>query len=132
MGAVLGVHLVADEPRIAAAVFAVGGSTTVPERVAGGLAAGWLMGANPEQAASRLGDRPVLMLQADEDELFSREAAFALYEACPGRKEISFFPGSHSMWRHPRQWNRRMLAFFRETLRPDPVVLREPEEGNRS
>jgi hypothetical protein len=119
MGAVLGVHLVAAEPRIAAAVFAVGGSFGEPvgDGSAGAPAVGWLGGANPEEAASRLGDRPVLMVQADEDEVFSRESAFALYGAFPGRKEISFFPGTHSVWRHPGQWNRRMLAFFRETLR---------------
>jgi dienelactone hydrolase len=118
MGAVLGVHLVAAEPRIAAAVFAAGASgESARDGTATGPAVGWLSGANPEEAASRLGGRPVLMVQADEDEVFSREAAFALYGAFRGRKEISFFPGTHSVWRHPGQWNRRMLAFFHETLR---------------
>jgi len=119
MGAVLGVHLVAAEPRIAAAVLAVGGSLRgfAEERTRRGQAEERLSGANPEEAAFRCGDRPVLMVQADEDEVFSRKAALALYDAFPGRKEITFFPGTHAAWRHPGQWNRRMLAFFHETLR---------------
>lgn len=134
MGAVLGVRLVAAEPRIAAAVFAVAGSATVPgaEQAGGGPAMGWANGEGLEEAAARLGDRPVLMVQADEDEVFSREAACALYGMFSGRKEISFFPGSHSVWRYPAQWNRRMLAFFHETLGTGPASAPEAPAGRRS
>lgn len=104
MGGVFGVHLLAAEPRIRSAVLAVTG------RVGGSP------GTDPAAVAARI-DRPVLMLQADADEVFSRDDAFGLYDALgTGHKEICFLPGTHAVWRRPAHWNRRMLAFVAETL----------------
>jgi dienelactone hydrolase len=118
MGAVLGVHLMAADRRIDAAVLAVGGAPPVGvEEILGEASLTARAAADLSRAASGMGDRPVLMVQADRDEVFSRASALALYDALTGRKEISFFPGTHSAWRHPGQWSRRMTAFFDETLR---------------
>jgi dienelactone hydrolase len=115
MGAVMGCHLVAAEPRITAAVLVVGGSTvvSVPERFddAGGLERA-LAHTDPGIPASRIAPRPVLMLNADGDEIFSRRSALALYDSLRPPKEITFFPGTHAAWRSPAQWNRRMLEFL--------------------
>lgn len=108
MGGVFGVHLMAGEPRISGAVFAVAGCTTARCGEAN----------DPCDAARSLGGRPVLMVQADSDELVPRAAAFSLYDALgTTRKEICFLPGTHADWLHPARWNRRMLSFFAETLR---------------
>jgi hypothetical protein len=42
---------------------------------------------------------------------FSRRSILALYDALGDARELVFFPGTHSRWRHPRQWNRRMWEF---------------------
>ena len=120
MGALFGVHLAAGDDRVAAAVLAVGGSTRVatPERFGAETSArvaGDLEVTDPAVAARRV-RCPVLMLQADRDEVFSRESAFALYDAFECRKEIAFLPGTHAEWRHPAQWNRRMRGFFEDVL----------------
>jgi alpha-beta hydrolase superfamily lysophospholipase len=110
MGAVFGVFLLVAESRIRAAVLAVGGFFDPGDGPDPGAA-------DAVGVAGRLGDVPVLMVQADGDEVFSRDAAFALYEALGSdRKEISFLPGTHTQWCRPARWNRRMLRFFAETL----------------
>ena len=50
------------------------------------------------------------------DEVFSRESALALYDALRAPKEITFFPGTHAVWRSPKQWYRRIEGFLREHL----------------
>lgn len=111
MGALFGVHLMAAEPRVRAAVLAAGGCREADRAVAA--------------AAVRVGGRPVLMVQADRDEVFSRDAAFVLYEALgTPEKEIDFLPGTHSVWRRPAVWNRRMLAFFETSLRGPVEAIR--------
>lgn len=115
MGAVLGCHLLAEDERLRAGILVVGGSTvvSVPERFddvdEDTLAR--LALTDPEIPAARIAPRPVLMLNADDDEIFSHRSAMALYEALDHPKEISFFPGRHAVWRNPRQWMRRQTEF---------------------
>jgi len=99
MGTHYGVPAIAADARFGAAAFVVGGA--------------------PVDAVGRAADvapRPVLMLNADADEVFPRDAALALYDAFRPPKEITFFPGTHAVWRSPAQWYRRLERFFRDTL----------------
>jgi pimeloyl-ACP methyl ester carboxylesterase len=119
MGAVMGCHLLAEDPRLSAGILVVGGSTvvSVPERfddVDDALRARLSM-TDPELPAARVAPRPVLMLNADQDEIFSRRSAMALYDAFGHPKEISFFPGRHARWRKPAQWYQRMWDFVEHT-----------------
>jgi len=119
MGAVMGCHLLAEDDRLRGGILVVGGSSvvSVPERFddVDDELTGRLMLTDPELAAARIAPRPVLMLNADDDEVFSRRSALALYDALGHPKEISFFPGRHARWRNPRQWNRRMWYFLEDT-----------------
>lgn len=123
MGAVMGCHLLAEEPRLRAGILVVGGSTvvSVPERFddVDAELRERLAITDPELPAARVGPRPVLMLNADRDEIFSRRSAMALYDAFRHPKEISFFPGRHAKWRNPAQWNRRMWDFLLHTWTGD-------------
>ena len=119
MGAVMGCHLMAAEPRFAAGILVVGGSTvrSVPKwfEDAGGM--GELLAlTDPRLPAGRIAPRPVLMLNADDDSVFSRGSALDLYDALAPPKEITFFPGGHARWRSPAQWHRRMLRFLEDTV----------------
>jgi alpha-beta hydrolase superfamily lysophospholipase len=125
MGGVYGVHLVAAEERVRAAVFVVLGSNRVsfPERFPG-LDGEWLERAaavEPATPASRVADRPVLLLCADRDEVFSRASALDLYDAFRPPKELVFMPGTHAEWASPARWFRRMEAFLRESLAGRPA-----------
>jgi len=114
MGAVFGCHLLAEDERLLAAILVVGGSTviSIPERFDGAAGLEDLLAlTDPVIPAARIAPRPVLMVNADDDGIFSQRAAMALYDALGRPKEISFFPGGHSRWRSPAQWNRRMLGF---------------------
>lgn len=91
MGTVIGVPVVAAEPRIRCAVFTIGGIRADTPLTAGT----WLSTAAMLASAARIGARPVLMLNQSEDEFFSREHAFLLYDALTGPKHIIFFPGLH-------------------------------------
>ena len=73
---------------------------------------------DPGVAAARIAPRPVLMMNADDDEIFSHRSAMALYDALGHPKEISFFPGNHSGWHSSAQWNRRMLGFIEHIYSP--------------
>jgi len=112
-------HLLAEDDRLRGGILVVGGSSvvSVPERFddVDDELTGRLMLTDPELAAARIAPRPVLMLNADDDEVFSRRSALALYDALGHPKEISFFPGRHARWRNPRQWNRRMWYFLEDT-----------------
>lgn len=100
MGTVLGVPAVAAEPRFRCAVFAIGG----------------VLADRPNllvRAAERIA-RPVLLINQTEDEIFSREAAFRLYDALPGPKRIFFYPGGHSQV--PREAMARAQEFLHAHL----------------
>jgi dienelactone hydrolase len=120
MGTQYGVQAVAADQRFRAAVFAVGGSATVAIRERFEDSSIALheepVPSDPVRFASAVSPRPVLMVNADGDEIFSRRAALALYDAFGVPKEITFFPGRHVDWRSPGQWYRRMEAFAREHL----------------
>jgi alpha-beta hydrolase superfamily lysophospholipase len=121
MGALAGPAYVASDPRVRAVVLALAGSTKVlaEQRLPdlAGLFGRALDATDPISNAPGLGERPVLMLNADQDEIFSREAAFALYEVLPGPKEIVFFPGTHAVWAQPGRRYRLMYEFFLYQLR---------------
>ncbi len=100
MGTVLGIPVVAAEPRFRCAVFAVGG----------------VIGDQPNllsDAAAQI-TRPVLQINQSEDELFSREAAFRLYDALAGPKRIFFHPGLHDGV--PREAMERVHEFLHAHL----------------
>ncbi len=108
MGTVLGVASVAADPRYACAVFAIGG----------------IIGGRPNllsEAAQRI-DKPVLMINQTEDEIFSRESAFALYDCFPGPKRLFFYPGGHTGV--PREAMERVREFLHAQL-----ALEEGESG---
>ena len=120
MGGLFGVPLVASDDRIRAAAIVIAGSTRVsyPDRF-GPLDADTrtvLEITDPAVHAPQIGDRPVLMLNADDDQTVPRHAAFALYEAFVGPKELVFMPGTHTEWSHAARWFRRLETFFEETL----------------
>lgn len=128
MGGLYGVPLLAVEDRIRSAAIVIAGSTMVsyPERF-GRLSRQVrerLAVTDPAVHAPRVGDRPVLMLNADADEIVSREAAIALYDAFVGPKELVFMPGTHTEWGHAARWFRRLDAFFVETLSARPSTGR--------
>ena len=129
MGTVLGVPAVAAEPRIRCAVFCIGGvarpgGAEALVRNLGGdvrrLPVHEVEAATPArnnyllEAAARIGQRQVLMLNQSEDEVFSREGAFQLYDALSGPRRIMFFPGLHVQM-PPESMNQAVL-FFREHL----------------
>ncbi len=120
MGTQYGVPAVADDVRIRAAVFCIGGSTSLamPSLLGGADAAvvEVVAAIDPVRRAADIAGRPVLMVNADGDEVFSRESALALYDAFERPKEITFFPGRHVEWASPAQWYRRMEGFLREHL----------------
>jgi len=101
MGTLLGVPMVAVEPRFRCAVFAIGGA--ISERQPDLLT----------RAAKQI-KRPVLLINQSEDQLFSREAAFRLYDALSGPKCIFFHPGGHSAV--PREAMERVREFLRGHL----------------
>ena len=120
MGGLFGVPLIASDDRIRAAAIVIAGSTRVsyPDRF-GPLddeTVAALAVTDPAVYAPQTGDRPVLLLNADEDEIISRHAAFALYDAFVGPKELVFMPGTHTEWKHAARWFRRLETFFEETL----------------
>jgi predicted esterase len=100
MGCVLGILTVAQEPRIRSAVFAIGG-ILAEER-------------NFLNEAAESIDRPVLMINQSEDELFSRASTFRLYDALRGPKSVAFHPGLHSAV--PREAMELTRGFLRAEL----------------
>jgi dienelactone hydrolase len=100
MGCVLGILTVAKEPRLRCAVLAVGGILQ-EER-------GFL-----NEAAETI-DRPILMINQSEDEIFSRAATFRLYDALAGSKRVMFYPGPHAGV--PREAMERTRDFLRAEL----------------
>jgi fermentation-respiration switch protein FrsA (DUF1100 family) len=104
-----------------AAVLVVAGSTavSVPERYTeGDFDRALLDRVDPGAAAPAVAPRPVLMMNADHDEVFSRRSALALFDALLPPKEIIFLPGGHSRWHDPARWNHRMFEFLAGALGP--------------
>ena len=100
MGTLLGVPAVASDARFRCAAFAVGG----------------IIGAQPNllsDAAAQI-TQPTLQINQSEDEIFSRDAAFRLYDALAGPKRIFFHPGLHSGI--PREGMERVREFLHAHL----------------
>lgn len=114
MGVVIGVPFMARELHVEAGAFVVGGSTTVFAREHG--LGEWDPAVDPSSYAPTVSPRPVQLLNADRDELFSRGAALALYDAFRPPKELVLFPGGHAHWDEPGRPYRIMLGFFRDRL----------------
>lgn len=120
MGGLHGVPLLAADARIRSGAIVVAGST----RVSYPMRFGEL-----DQAALRALERtdpavhapavtqPMLMLNAADDEIVAREAAWALYASFGGSRRLVFLPGSHTEWGQAAQWFRELDRFFVETLR---------------
>ena len=82
----------------------------------GVLAIGGILAKRPNllsRAAERI-DRPVLLVNQTEDDIFSREAAFALYDALPEPKRIFFYPGGHA--NIPQEAMERIREFLQAHL----------------
>jgi alpha-beta hydrolase superfamily lysophospholipase len=122
MGGLYGVPLVAADTRIAAAAIVIAGSTAVSYPLRFGRldrrTRARIAVTDPAVHAPRITDRPVLVLNADDDEIVPRQAAIALYDAFAGPKELVFMPGTHTEWGHAARWFRRLERFFLDSLRP--------------
>ena len=120
MGSVIGVRFVAEEPRIRSAVFVVGGAPAValggPSAGLMALAGPLLAAIDPVPYAASVSPRPVLMLNADSDEIFSIASARALFDAFGEPKRLEVFPGTHAVWRGTAARYRTMREFLASTL----------------
>jgi dienelactone hydrolase len=92
MGALLGLSIVADMDDVRAAVFALGG---VLDDTALGERGAHARNARVRDAAGRLGDREVLMLNMTRDEHFPIDGAIEVLEAIPGPKRMGVWAGTH-------------------------------------
>jgi dienelactone hydrolase len=110
MGCVLGVLTVAQEPRFKCAVFAIGGLLSEEQNFL-------------NDAAESI-ERPVMMINQSEDEIFSRASTFRLYDALRGPKQLLFNPGSHSAV--PREAMEHVRSFLRTELTEAPVAADAP------
>ncbi len=110
MGTALGIMTVANEPRFLCAVLAIGG----------------ILGDRPnelDEAAAKI-DRPVLMINQSEDEIFSRASTFRLYDSLAGPKRIFFYPGGHAGV--PREAMERAREFLHAHLASDGAETDAP------
>ena len=110
MGTVLGIMTVASEPRLLCAVLAIGG----------------ILSDRPNQldeAAAKIA-RPVLMINQSEDEIFSRESTFRLYDQLAGPKRVFFYPGGHTGV--PREAMERVREFLHAHLAGDGAETDAP------
>lgn len=105
MGGWLGTLFAAGDQRVAGLCLCVVGSNARRVRLSGPPLTddqeAALLAADPATYAPAVGDRPVLMLNADRDEVFDRVSAFDLYDAFQPPKSITFFPGTHAAWPEP-------------------------------
>lgn len=121
MGGLHGVPLVAADQRILSAAIVIAGSTRVSYPARFGRLDDETLAlldlTDPAVHAAGVGGRPMLVLNADADEIVPRGAAIALYDAFPGAKELTFMPGTHTEWEGAARWFRRLEQFFVETLK---------------
>lgn len=103
MGVMVGVPFMAIDQRVRAGVFVVGGATGTGTT-------------DPATYAPLVRERPVMLLNADQDEFFNRASVTALYEAFGASRELVTFPGTHGNWEHPGRRYQTMFNFFRSHL----------------
>ncbi len=105
MGGWLGTLFAAGDRRVAGLCLCVVGSNARRVRFSGPPLTddqeAALLAADPATYAAAVGDRPVLMLNADRDEIFDRVSALDLYDAFEPPKSLTFFPGTHAEWPEP-------------------------------
>ncbi len=123
MGAILGVQFVAMDPRVRAAVFALGGAGLLhyfagmapPEsRRDAELVADAL---DPMHYAPLIAPRPVLMVNGLKDQVIPAPLGHILYGALKEPKQIIWYDGGHG--EIPHEHFQGMLRFFEEQLRAD-------------
>lgn len=123
MSTMLGVPFVAADSRVDASAFVVGGSQMqlsfdndpkMPDTIRRQVAA-----MDPATYAGGTARRPVLMMNAHQDETFSRKSAFDLFDAFGSPKMLNFFEGSHVVWPNPKVVYDRLLNFFEELIVED-------------
>jgi len=102
MGAILGAGFCAVEPRIQAAVLAIGGGGFGPREI------------DPVHHVGRIAPRPVLFVNAERDERVPRAAAEALHAAARDPKETLWFDSTHSAL--PGAALKAMWTFLRREL----------------
>jgi len=102
MGAILGAGFCAVEPRVSAAVLAIGGGGFGPREI------------DPVHHVGRIAPRPVLFVNAERDERVPRAAAEALHAAARDPKETLWFDATHSAL--PGAALKAMWAFLRREL----------------
>jgi dienelactone hydrolase len=83
LGTLLGALFCAEEPRIAAAAFALGGAGLGPDRM------------DLEGAVARIAPRPVLFVNAEHDERVPRAAAEKLHAAAGEPNDVQWFDATH-------------------------------------
>lgn len=105
MGGWIGTLFAAGDRRVAGLCLCVVGSNARRVRFSGPPLTddqeAVLLATDPATYAPVVGDRPVLMLNADRDEVFDRVSALDLYDAFEPPKSITFFPGTHAAWPEP-------------------------------
>ncbi len=102
LGSIIGAMFCSAEPRIRAAALALGGA---------GLGGASL---DPTRDIARFAPRPILFVNANDDETIPREAALALSAAAAEPKQHLWFEGSHSQL--PGQALKAMYQFFARHL----------------
>ena len=120
MGGLFGVPLMAVDLRPAACAIVIAGSTRVsyPPRL---HLTDELMEVleltDPAVHAPRVGDRPVLLLCAEDDEIVPVDSVVALHDAFAGPREMVVLPGTHTEWGRAAEWFRTLDEFFVRELR---------------
>ena len=84
LGAIVGATFCSLDPRPRAAALALGGGGIGPPE------------ADPSRYVARFAPRPLLFVNATDDETIPREASEALFEAAGEPKEILWFDGTHT------------------------------------
>ncbi len=84
MGGILGALFLGHDPRPRAAALALAGGGVGPPEL------------DPARAIGRFSPRPLLFVNAERDEVISREATLALYEAAGEPRRIVWFDTNHA------------------------------------
>jgi dienelactone hydrolase len=102
LGTILGALFCAGEPRVRAAALAIGGGGVGPAE------------ADPAQHIARFAPRPILFVNATQDERISRERAERLHAAARDPKQVLWFDCGHSDL--PGRAMKAMWQFLRPEL----------------
>lgn len=73
----------------------------------------------PEYAVTELGDRPLLVIHGQDDQLIAVESAHRIYAAAPGPKELWIVPNcahADAPAVAPQEYEERVVDFFRRSL----------------